>query len=714
MLNFYTGEESRWLVHGETDDKVPVTESTATFISDILRARGVSPADEVAFLTPSLENLHPPLLLEGMQAAVTRILRAVQNQEKILIYGDYDVDGTCSVAILMNFFRDISFQATFYIPDRADEGYGISDVAVEKIIHSDIDLVLTVDCGITAKKQVAALYAGRKETGHPIDVIITDHHQVDNEKLPEALCCINPHRPDSFYPFKNLCGAGIAWKVVSALADALGKPELAIKQIDLAAFATIADIVDLQGENRIIAHFGIEKMNRDPHPGMTALVLAAGVKPGPIDAARIGFVLAPRVNAAGRMGDASRAVKLFTTQQPEKARAYAETLQKTNTARQEEQEKVYREAMETVAKRESYRGEAVTVVWGQAWHHGVIGIVASKLVDAFHKPAFVISVLDGEAVGSGRSLEGFDLFAALQTQDALLTRFGGHAQAGGLSLPESNLQLFRERMNDYAKTVILPESQMRLVQMEAVLGASLLDVETAHLLQQLEPTGQGNRQPMVCVVDVGMIDKKTMTDGKHLRLQLIKDNVRFTAIGFGLGKYIDHFSEDTLDFAGYLEINAWQGRESLQIRLADIRQAKEARRVNNAMLRAFHQIETLDCNLDWLYNEVKNNDWPVTWFVPSRDELAQTYRYAKKQGKASYKIADLFLLSRQKNDFMPEPLGFFKWMVCFLILDELALFRITLLDNGEYTFAPESLEGKVALTDSEIYCTLQDFGERFQ
>ena len=714
MLYFYTGEGARWLVAGSEDlTELSPERNEQKAMSSILQRRGIDPAEESAFLNPSLGDLHDPFLMEGMKTAVDRILAAISGNQRILVYGDYDVDGTTAVSILMNFFQDIGYSASFYIPDRADEGYGISEAAVAKIISSPVDVLITVDCGITAKYQVDAIAAGRAISGKPIDIIITDHHQSDAATLPTAHACINPHLPGSAYPFKFLCGAGIAWKLVQAVAGRLGKPELAMKSIDLAALATIADVVELTGENRIIARFGLEKMNRDPNVGLAALHAITGGKPGSLDATRIGFMMAPRINAAGRMGDASRAVSLMTARNSDKALKLAEMLDASNKNRQEVQETVFRESLKAIADRPATTTEPVIVVWGAGWHHGVIGIVASKLTERFHKPAFVLTLLEGEAVGSGRSIEGYDLFDALSSQSALLKRFGGHAQAGGLSLAAGNLEAFREGVNRHALSRITADMKIPTLDLEMELGTELLAESFAKKLASLEPTGQGNRPPMFLIRDVRILEFKTLSEGKHIRLRMQKDAIPFIAVGFGFGGLTGHLLPDEkVDVAGWLELNEWQGRVSLQFRLGGMRLPKGSRQRNRFMHEAVRRFESLDCDGDWLYNGINLSRAPKRTFLPNRDDMIAVYRHFCKFPEQTCTVGELFGLSRKMTDASGAPLGFFKMMSGLMVFDELGLFSLTLQPDGCYRLHRVEEAVKVDLNDSELLQFLQEVADR--
>lgn len=498
MESYYFGNGKRWALDDHAFDKELLNiEEIPELLEKLLLQRDIKSQDEMlSFLNPSLDSLHDPFLLEGMDIAVDRIIRALQNNEKILVYGDYDVDGVSATSILVRFFRALNAQIEYYIPDRVDEGYGISEIAVEYISTHDIDLMITVDCGITARFQVEAIYERYTNNGRLIDIIITDHHQWNEQLMPEALAVINPHIPTSNYPFKNLCGAGLALKLVQAVSSRLEKAQSFEEYLDLAAVATIADVVELKGENRIITKYGIEKILKNPCTGVKALLKAAGAQQGPMDSYRVAFTIAPRINAAGRMGDAKCAVNLFTCDNETEADKIALLLNQSNAKRQEVQEEIFKSAVQIIEADAKYQKDKILVVYGRNWHHGVIGIVASKLVDHYHKPAFVISIEDEKAVGSGRSIAGFNLFSAMEEMSDLLVKFGGHEQAGGLTIMAQDLEFFRTRINEYAENKINDEMLIPRMPIHLYVSRKEISLGTAKLISRLEPFGSGNQMPL--------------------------------------------------------------------------------------------------------------------------------------------------------------------------------------------------------------------------
>ena len=514
-----------------------------------------------------------------------KIIRAIDNKEKILVYGDYDVDGVAATSILVRFFRSQNIDIEYYIPDRIDEGYGISDLAVEYIIENNFDLLITVDCGITALNQVNAIYEGYEQKGKNIDIIITDHHQCNEKLMPSALAIINPHIPNSNYPFKYLCGAGIAFKLVQAICSKLNLDQHYMEYLGITALATIADIVDMRGENRIITKYGIERMSVSPCTGINALMKVSQIDC--IDTYRLSFVLAPRVNAAGRMGHARDAVELFITDDLSEAEKIALHLNEFNNKRKEIQDEIFNHVLKTIEEDSRYNDEKVIVVWGEGFHHGVIGIVASKLFDYYYKPAVVISVDGDQAVGSARSIDGFNLFEALNAASDILVKFGGHEQAGGLSLKTENLEFFREKINQYANQYISDHMLIPSININLELKGQDINLNNARLISRLEPFGPGNQIPVFCVRNARLETKKAIGNGKHLRLTVDIDGNVADAVYFGKGYLAEAlFEGDMVDIIFTLGINNWQNTETVQLRILDLRLNEAQIKRNRFFLKA--------------------------------------------------------------------------------------------------------------------------------
>jgi single-stranded-DNA-specific exonuclease len=487
----------------------------------ILAARGLTDPDAAKrFLTPSIDHLHSPSLLSGMREALERLRAAIAAHEKILIYGDYDVDGTVSVVILKKAIELAGGQASFHVPHRLKDGYGMRADVIERAAAMGVRLIISVDTGIRAGEVVQ----GARELG--IDVIVTDHHLPEAE-LPPALAVLNPNRSDCHYPDKNLCGAGVAFKLVHALLATLGWTEEKLARmlksfLKLVAVATVADVVPLLGENRIIVKFGLEGLHRVHNPGLRALLEVSGLLDGRAPNARqVAFQIAPRINAAGRMDDAQNVIRMFLTEDLETARTLAKQLHSLNQERQQTEADIVRLVLEECSQVPVTEGQAALVFSGPNWHRGVVGIVASRLVDRFYRPVFVLSEEDGEARGSGRSITPFHLLEALESMPDLFSRFGGHRQAAGVSMPSEMVPEFRKRLEAYANQRLTPADFHPRLAIDAVLDLKELTTGPAVAeILTLAPFGFGNPPPVLAILDAEIAAAPVVLKEKHLRVQL--------------------------------------------------------------------------------------------------------------------------------------------------------------------------------------------------
>jgi single-stranded-DNA-specific exonuclease len=489
--------------------------------ASVLLSRGLSDPDTARrFLTPDLGHLHDPLLLTGMRDAVARIKTAIQSKEKILIYGDYDVDGTVSVVILKKAIEMAGGEASFHVPHRLKDGYGMRADVIERAAAMGIALIVSVDTGIRASEVV------REARGRGIDVIVTDHHLPDAE-LPPAWAVLNPNRRDCLYPDKNLCGAGVAFKLVHALLDTLGWPADKLARVmksflKLVAIATVADVVPLVSENRVIVKHGLEGLNRSNNPGLRAILELSGLMNGRSPSARqVAFQIAPRINAAGRMDDAQNVIRMFLTDDPEHARRLASQLHALNQERRDTEAEIVRLVLEECSGVPVTDDQTVLVFSGVDWHRGVVGIVASRLVERFCRPVFVLSEEDGQAQGSGRSIAPFHLLDALESMPDLFTRFGGHRQAAGVSLAANLVPEFRRRLNAYAATRLTPADFQPQLAIDAAV--SLRELTTGPAVQELlsmAPFGFGNPAPLLAILGVEVAGAPVVMKGKRLRVHL--------------------------------------------------------------------------------------------------------------------------------------------------------------------------------------------------
>lgn len=486
-------------------------------------------------------------------------------KRKIIIFGDYDVDGITSTSILFDFLKKVGANVGYYIPDRKEEGYGLSIIAVDKVIDDGASLIITVDCGITAFEEVRHIIESH------VDIIITDHHEC-KEELPEAYALINPCRHDCSYPFKELAGVGVVFKLVKALCIKMGLTDESVNYLDLVALGTVADVVPLIEENRVIVKYGLQKIENTLNTGLKALIDVSGSKDKQITSYVIGFVLAPRINAAGRIGDASRAVRLLTTDNEDEAAQIAKELSEQNTYRQETEHNILCEVMAGIEQYVDLDKEKVIVVWGKGWHHGIIGIVASKITESYNRPCILITVEDGMGKGSGRSIEEFNLFKALMDSSSLLEKFGGHELAAGLTIKEDNIQEFKTKINAYANSILNDSDLVPKVKIDIEVSKEDISEESVRQLDLMSPFGAGNPSPVFAYRNLVIKDIRAVGNNKHIKITFRDKETDFDAIGFSRGYLAEVYSEsDILDAACSLEINSWNNRESVQLNIKDLK-----------------------------------------------------------------------------------------------------------------------------------------------
>lgn len=541
-------------------------------ISTILLNRGIDEENIPAFLKKSMADIVNPKLMLDMDKATERIRSAIANKEKIAVYGDYDVDGITSTALLYEFLHSLGADVQYYIPDRKGEGYGINIMAVNKLFKQGIKLMITVDCGITAIGEVEFA----KLQG--MDVIITDHHTC-KDRLPSAAAAIlNPKRPDCEYPFDSLAGVGVAFKLILALAmeDGLSTREVFEKYVDIATLGTIADVVPLVGENRIIADKGLTALKTSKRAGIQAIMEVAGVTDKEITSSTIAFAIAPRLNAAGRLGTATTAVELLLTQDENNARKIALTLDEENKERQLTERQIFNEAAEMIASDTNFGKKKIIVLAKEGWHNGVIGIVASRLCDIYYKPCILISHSNGVGKGSGRSIKNFNLFDALSHCEKHLTDFGGHAVAAGLNVNMSDFDTFVKEINKYADSVLTERDMIPSIDIDCPLSERYVTLENAKMLRNLEPFGMGNEKPVFSISGAEVMNIAAVgVDNKHLRIRINKNNKIINGIGFNMGNFISFVNQgDIIDIAFQMDINNYQGNESVQLILKDIKPNK--------------------------------------------------------------------------------------------------------------------------------------------
>ncbi|MCX6175206.1 MAG: single-stranded-DNA-specific exonuclease RecJ [Ignavibacteriales bacterium] len=561
-----------WKVKEASDDKSALALSdslnVSSIIAHLLLLRGITNFFEAkTFFRPSLESLRDPFLMNGMQEATQRVIKALTTNEKICVYGDYDVDGTCSAALMYLFLKELGAKVETYIPNRITEGYGVSITSIDILKERGINLLITVDCGITAVEEIAHA----KKLG--IETIVCDHHK-PKDILPDAYAVLDPIKPGCTYPFKHLSGAGVAFKLAVAVGERIGKKDLALKYLDLVALAGAADIVPLIDENRILVKEGIDLINTNPRPGILALIKGARMEPGNLSAGQIVFTIAPRINAVGRLGDAIRAVDLFTTDSPKKALELAQVLEDENIERRKIDEMTFSHAMQLVDSEIDFDANLGIVLHYEDWHPGVIGIVASRLVEKFHRPAVMLTTIDGVAKGSARSVPGFNIYEALQNCDDLLLQFGGHEAAAGLAVELEKLDEFKLRFNAVLRQSMTSENIIHEINIDAKLSFSEISPKFLRVLDQFAPFGPGNMRPVFLSENVSLVYQPRIVGSNHIVTSLKQngnDKV-FDAIGFNLGAFATHIDKEKnlVDIVYTIESVQKDGKTYPQIRLKDI------------------------------------------------------------------------------------------------------------------------------------------------
>ncbi len=500
-------------------------------LAELLIQRGVTNfLESKNFFRPSLEDLHDPFLMDGMEEASIRTIEAITCNQKIVVYGDYDVDGTCASSLMYMFLKNLGADVEVYIPNRLSEGYGISREGIDFAKEHNTELIISVDCGITAVDEVD--YANSLG----IDTIICDHHQ-PKEKLPEAYAILDPLKPGDNYPFKYLAGAGVAFKLARAVGDRVGKKELAMNYVDLVALASAADIVPLIDENRILVRAGLDMINENPRPGISALLQIARMTHGNLSSGQVVFTIAPRINAVGRLGDAMRAVALFTSQDHDEAREIASVLESENLERRKIDEVTFSYALDLIKDKVDFKTDKAIILHGEDWHPGVIGIVASRLVEKYNLPSIMLTTIDGVAKGSARSIQGFDIYQALEACKDLLVQFGGHKAAAGLEIEVDKIDEFRRRFNEVLNKQLSDNDIVPEIDIDAEIHFSEITAKFIRILDQFAPFGPGNHRPVFLARDVKWVNGPRIVGRNHLIGMLKQENSDkvFDSIGFNLG-----------------------------------------------------------------------------------------------------------------------------------------------------------------------------------
>lgn len=531
----------------------------------ILVQRGITTYEEAkSFFRPPIAGLHDPFLMKGMESGVDRIIQALEKKEKILVYGDYDVDGTTSVAVLYDFLSHFTLPENidYYIPNRYREGYGLSKAGVEYASSQGYKLLVTLDCGIKSVELIAEAHSMGIET------IVCDHHY-PGDQLPEAIAILNPKQPGCAYPYKDLCACGVVYKLVQALHSRLEPQKDITAYLSLVATATAADIVPMTGENRILSFHGLKQANSNPPVGFRALMDLGGIQQE-LSVNDLSFLIGPRINAAGRMDDAKKAVALFIEKDYAKAKELALLLQTDNASRKEADSQITAEALQKIAEDQAFHQKKSTLVFEKTWHKGVVGIVASRLLERYFKPTIVLTQSGEFLSGSARSIPGFNIHDALERCQDLLIAFGGHYFAAGMTLHPDNLQAFEARMESIAQELLTEDMLIPEIQIDAVVTIKDLSMGFFNVLKQMEPFGPDCSKPIFCLKSVTNAGCRIVKGG-HLRLEVVQDGRKITGIGFNMGeRYLEMGEPLSMDILFHLEENHFNGNTTLQLRAVDL------------------------------------------------------------------------------------------------------------------------------------------------
>ncbi|MBK8786165.1 MAG: single-stranded-DNA-specific exonuclease RecJ [Chitinophagaceae bacterium] len=564
--------EKRWKILQADTGKAAVLQESLKInhaLCAILSERGFDSFDKAKnYFRPQLTDLHDPWLMKDMDKAIQRILMAFEKKEKILVFGDYDVDGTTSVACMYKFLSKIYEPALldFYIPHRYREGYGVSKMGIDFAKENNFTLIISLDCGIKSVELIS--YA--KDIG--IDFIVCDHHLPDSA-IPPAVAILNPKQKDCHYPYKELCGCGVGFKLITALATELNiDEEHYLCYLDLVATAIAADIVPMTGENRILAYYGLEKINNNPNPGIKALIFLGGIQKK-LSINNVVFVIAPRVNAAGRMDDAKKAVQLFIEDDYNKALAFAEMLHSDNTDRKEADSSITAEALEIINEDVTLQNKKTTVVFRDHWHKGVVGIVASRLIETYFRPTVVLTESSGIATGSARSVPGFNLYEAIHACREYLLGYGGHFAAAGLSLLPENIEAFANKFEETVAATIPEQLLIPEIIIDTEISFADLTQNFYSIICQMEPFGPENMRPVFVAKNVQDTGNSKIVKELHIRFVIKQDKFSFTGIGFNLADKFELLKKP-VDIVFTLDENEWNGNVSLQLKVIDLRSSE--------------------------------------------------------------------------------------------------------------------------------------------
>lgn len=657
----------------------------------ILCARGLDTPDKAAaFLDDRLEQLHDPFLMKDMNRAVARIEAALAAGEQIAVYGDYDVDGITATTLVADYLASRGGRVSAYIPDRMEEGYGLGCPAMDTLAQEGVRLIVTVDCGITAVEEVA--YA--KTLG--MDVVITDHHEC-KEVLPDAAAVVDPHRPDCGYPFPHLAGVGVALKLVLALGGEENRLPLLDRYADLTAVGTVADVMNLTGENRAIVRYGLAALQTPCRPGLAALLRQAGVDGQNVTSTTVGYTLAPRINAAGRMGCARVALELLQTRDPLRGEILAGRLCALNKERQAVESGIFEQCLVQLAHVSAEKRRAI-VLADEGWHQGVVGIVASRLAERYCAPVFMICLSEGKGKGSCRSFGGFHLFKALEQCQDLLEGFGGHAMAAGFTIAQENVSVFWDRMNALVEEFSGGEDLVSVLEVDAeVERVDTLTEEGIRSLSLLEPFGAGNPKPVFTLSGATVVSLSDVGGGRHLKMRVNRCDRSFDAIFFSTTVAdTDLAAGDKVDIAFYPQINEYRGNRTVQLLVTDLRPALTRAQTERALFERFRRGEAISQD-------------EAAALLPSREEFAYLWRYlSDRTGQVEETVTRL---AKNVARFAGQRETYMRTMVCLEVMDERGLIDVD-YGSGHLRISTCSVTEKVDLESSHIIRRLRQLTGR--
>ncbi len=677
--------------------------ATGPLADRILASRNVSDPDFLAaYFNPSLDQLHDPGLFQDMEAACKILSGAISRKQTIAIHGDYDVDGITSTALLSRFLRRLGVETEIFIPDRMTDGYGLSPCGVSRIIESGCQIVITVDCGISSCDEVRQL----KDQG--IQVIVTDHHECQSE-LPPADAVINPKRKDSRYPFRGLAGVGVTLKLVQGLCRHLNLGDIWQDDLDLAALGTVADVVPLVDENRVIVSYGLRQINQRRHCGISALLDVVNMSDKQTTAKTMGYVLAPRINAAGRLGDAAKALRLLDPVDETTAKQAAKDLSELNSRRQAMEASILAEAVSEIDSAFDFDSSDLIVVANENWHQGVIGIVAARLAEQYCRPVIALTGDDGMFRGSCRTWGEFDILAALSAAEAHIDKYGGHRKAAGLAVRMDQLDAFKQAVNDYARQNMDPDQLQPVMMADLTVNLQDLTIGNALAIEELEPFGEENPQPMLVCRNMSLLDVKLTGNGRHMKMQLAgPGGERLDAIAFGMGDADDLFAGgDQVDLLFALDINRWRNRERLQLLVRDIKHSQQLDEFLDQPWiaeRLHDESSSLDSVMD-RYNV------PLDALRPSHTEFKAVYQYIKARYNDETLLTDLSLLARRIARSYRIDINGFRLARILQVFSETNLVVLQRLGEDRVRLSLLPCNQKVRLEESETYQKLQSGGD---